>query len=218
MMNAFPDEQVNAARDLLREHFPEVDWTERRLSFHAHFLTKSWLNAGSLVPAVEEKKELERLDRIESLIKDLWTEYHKLPLAVRSHLPGDDDERDIWQRIMRLNYDLTGKTPFVSTGAIQEAVARRMPRKQSAIAKKRARVSNFFKVHHTQREAEISKKIHLAAYCYDLWLELKGKAAPKVPSEGSAFYKFVSDVIQMAGKDWNVEVTLRKYHLFQNYG
>lgn len=212
MTDQLPQES-QTAKDLLIEHFPEVEWTEGQLDFYCNFLSPSWLTAGSLVEAVEAKVVNKRLDNIERLAANLWTEYHKLPLQMRAKRLGDE-EHDLWRRLMKVTYDITGKTPFVVHGAGQEIVARAMPRKMGALRRMRERASNFFPMHHNQRQCEFSSKVHLVTHCRELWLDLKGEDAPVAPSAGAPFYNFVGDVIMQAGKEWSVDVTLRKHRMF----
>lgn len=200
------DEEKWRGRKLLQEHFPKYDWTEHELDFEAHFVSASWLTAGSLVEAIDRKRVLERLDKIESLTNQLWTEYHALPLTVRGH-----QTEDLWRRIMEITYDLTGKTPVVHADMkFQSTFDRGMPRKKGILALMRERAASFFKMHHNQRENEFPQKVQLVQHANDLWVRYARKKPPLKPSNGS-YYKFIAAMIEIAGKEWSVDKTVEAY-------
>ena len=202
-------EEMQKGRKLLLKHFPSYQWKERELSHEAHFISKSWLTAGSLVDAIDQKQVLERLDKIERLTNELWKEYHALPLRVRGHKTDD-----LWRRIMDITYDLTGKTPLVSSVKDDQALYDRlMPRKKGILGLMRERATSFFKMHHNQRENEFARKVQLVQHANDLWVRYAGKKPPLKPSDGS-YYKFIEAMIEVAGKKWGVDKTVeahRKY-------
>ena len=203
-------EEMQQARKLLLEHFPKYPWKESELDFQSRFISRSWLTAGSLVDAIDQKRVLERLDKIESLTNELWKEYHALPLRVRGHKTDD-----LWRRIMDITYDLTGKTPLVSFVKDEQALYDRlMPRKKGIVALMRERAASFFNMHHNQRENEFSRKVRLVQNANDLWVRYAGKKPPLKPSRGTAYYDFVADLIEVAGKDWGVDKTVEQYRKY----
>ena len=189
------DEEKRQGRTLLQKHFPKYDWTERELDFQAHFVSASWLTAGSLVEAIDRKQVLERLEKIESLTNELWKEYHALPLKIRGH-----ETENLWQRIMDVKYDLTGKTPFVTPDRVLQSVYDRgMPRKKGILALMRERAASFFNMHHNQRENEFARKVQLVQNANDLWVRYAGKKPPLKPSSATAYYNFIASMIEVAG-------------------
>lgn len=204
-----PTQESKAARDLLLAHFPKYEWTEKELESEAFFLTSSWLIAGDLVEAIDKKNVQERLDKIERLTNELWKEYHALPLKIRS------DRIDLWRRLMRIKYDLTGKTPFVSSSKLfQSPYEFAMPRKKGLLSTIRERVDDFFSMHQTQRDAEFSNKVRLCEIAVELWLKFERKKAPLKASQGTRYHNFIADLIDFSGKQWSVDRTMNAYRVF----
>lgn len=203
-------EEKVKAQSLLSKHFPNYDWTDREHEFDADFVSKAWLTAGSLVEAVDKKTVERRLKNIECLINELWREFHALPLKVRGH-----ESEDLWRRIMSINHDLTGQTPFVSTSNdVQSVYDSAMPRKKGFIRVMQERVNAFFAMHHNARDAEFAAKVQLSRNAADLWNKYKNQNPPIKPAHGTSYYNFVADLIQFAEKDWSVDATVRAYRSF----
>ena len=190
---------------VLKRHFPEI--TKNELRFYTPWLSSGWLTAGSLSEAIELKDVAEKLKRIEKTVNALWQQYHELPLMVRS---GDKD--DLWLRIMRLKYDLTGKAGLLpSPNSNKLEYPKQMPPKEGAVRRMAAKAQTMPNMHHHARDNEAPAKIQLAQTCQDIWVDLKGNAPPKKPSSGTAYANFVGDVILLSGKSWSVDATLSQF-------
>lgn len=197
----------------LKKHFPEIEWTEEEIEFRATFLTPEWLTTGVFTGAIDKSNVEERLDRIEKLIRNLDSEYRKLPLQVRKHLEVGA-RGSLQQQIQYIHYDLTGEIPSFGSEVMRNVYSELMPRKKGAIAQMRDRVEGLFSMHHTQRDNEFMQKVQLVDCGRRLWKELKEQEPPLVPSDGTAFHALIADLIVMAGKDWDAITCCKKHRDF----
>lgn len=184
----------------LREHFPNVTWTTKRLDFDSEFLFPGWLTAGSFYAAYHRNRELERLRRIEKLLEELWAEVIRMPSTTAR--PNDDSQ----MRLVALIYDLTGFAPGSFTGGKDSTV---FPAKQGYLEFRRLEIMASFALH--PKQAELPAKAQLVDHARELWKRRRKRTPPQSSSPGSPFFEMVGDLIVLARRDWGVENTLRAW-------
>ena len=193
---------MSDAKALLRKHFPGTP--ESLLDFHSEFLEMRFPLAGGIIPAAQQKVELERVERIKDLINKLWKEFHALPLTARRIAPDN-----LWMRLLVLTYDMTGKSPISRYDKIYKT-------KLGALDEIRGELNDHFSMHHTQRDAEFPAKVQLVTWARETWQSCKGKSAPRYANTANPFFKFVEDIILFLSKDWGTEKTLAAWRKFSD--
>lgn len=208
---------------ILRMHFPAYPWTPESLAFEASFLTPPWLMAGGLTMSVDATKVRDDLDQVEQAIKNLWKHYKALPrmLTRGGTQPKRDEDgtplhyESTQQRIATLYHDLTGIAPPLFGAMTNQAAKKTWPKKTGEIARIKRQLESAYQMHHHARDSGAAAKVQLAMHCADVWRKCMGAEPPTNANDGTAYHKFVADVIQLAGmqdkKGWSVRSVLGQY-------
>lgn len=190
------------AFDLLRRHFPNA--REKALRDFAEYIDTRAPIAGVLTEAHEHNAQLDRVKRVRKLANALWREYLELPVGKKG--PGS-----IQMKLRDAVYGLTGEPPPPFESLKGEDGKPLYPRKAGALDAVRDQIASSYPLHHNQREAGFRSKVALVEFARQVWVKLKDSQPPRIPSEGTPFYNFVSDLIVHYGKPWGVDKTFRAW-------
>lgn len=201
-------EKNREAKRIVQEYFPEYP---RAIGEGEYiFLTPRWLLATDFIRIIPEKHAQEgvsatdRIDKIESLLKELLQEYERLPFQLKM---GNAAEKLLFQ----VYHDFTGETPRDIRNLDGEPW---YPEKTGYLKICRSKFSNIHVMHHHQRDHEFDQKVSLIKAARDYWKKWTGKEAP-LKGSNARFAGFVSELIILCGKDWTEENAMRAFDTYQ---
>ena len=157
------------------------DASESKIEWHAFFLGTSFATA-NLVGAIDRKAAIRRIESVEAMARRLSAEYQALPLVVKPR------KSDLSMRLSRVLDDL-----------------------QAATDQMRRNAEAAFPMHHNQRDAEFPAKVQLVQTARECWEDLSGETLPRYPGEAHPFRAFVEALIELHGREWGVDNTLRAW-------
>lgn len=177
--------------EIIEKHFPDAD--------HPFYGALALLLSPPLVtwPTTESHfvkggEDVEvAIETFRRAISEAWNSYNSLPLRVRIN-----DGLNVREFLNLAS--ACGAAPAYGTNSIQSP----------AIDALKSHAKSAKRLSAQAMAAEHPEKIALVDAARSTWFEFTGAEAPVKPSEGSAFYEFVQDVISGAGKTWGVDKTL----------
>ena len=150
------------------------------------------------------KENLDAIDQMERYFKLFWHSYEKIDSALRQYTEGPH-----YLDMVGLYWQLLGRKPVLKNSFWHDEILDLQDTDGFVARLKHNAISEFNPVHHHAIRNEHPEKYSLyehAAYC---WLCFQKKNPPRKPSPGTLFYEYLSDFIQLMGKDWSVESVVR---------
>lgn len=156
---------------------------------------------GSDTGMINLRENIEAIDQMQRSFLAFWRSYNQLDPTLRFYT-----EKPSEYVMIKLYLQLMGRMPVLRDSIYEDDDFNELSQKDGFFERLRHNAtSKFNPVHHHAISAEHPGKRALydhAAYCWSCFRETK---IPNKPSPGTLFYEYLSDFIQLMGKDWSVE-------------
>lgn len=188
-MNGLSDHK---GRAVIALHFPDAD--PAHVERHAIWLSPPQLTRLPPFHFAKAGDDFEaKIDDFQRALGEAWEAYSALPLFVRSKSGVD------WVAFAKLVRSSTGRAVVTGQSATRPTSVRIM----------RANLAKAERLSAQAWAADHPAKVALVERARAAWRDFTGGDAPVKPSEGSPFYRFVSDLIAYsAGLDWGPDKAL----------
>lgn len=218
-------ERRNEILSVIKTHLSDWEPTE----WEKALLCDDWfLNTDEFFIA-DPDQQITKIDDLMDALKAAWASYNQLNPAVRKAMemaflrnmknspastqvkPTYDNEPIIVYQPLELLLrtilgNMQGRDPDILLDSMNGKRFGERANREAALA-----VDLLKKPSGKEVASETWEKATLVARARKLWFQHRGSLPPKKPSEGADFFKFVSDLIEALGKDWNTESTFNAW-------
>ena len=160
---------------------------------------------GSDTGMINLRENIEAIDQMQRSFLAFWRSYDQLDPTLRYYT-----EKPSERVMIALYVQLMGRRPVLRDSIYEDDDFNDLSHKDGFFERLRHNAtSKFNPVHHHAISAEHPSKRALydyAAFCWSCFRETK---IPNKPSPGTLYYEYLSDFIQLMGKDWSVESVVR---------